>query len=970
MASETITALLANMEQYQYNPALIQRDILDHLEFVSSGKIQIVDPTNPFIAALESACCLTTFAISKNEALNRRQYSKVAQTYEEIYLHMSDRDYADRFASPSKTKIGLAFDQSEIMAKMVDDTVAGIRKLVIPRNTEITVSDVTFSLQYPVVIRQLAHGGLQVVYDTEVASPLLVLDTNVIDWETRRSGNIDWLYFEIEVEQFKIATVYESVSAATSIQIGTQLDDQFYYARVFYKSGSKWVEMKTTHSDQIYDPYVPTAVVRVYDNIAIVTIPQIYITNQLVESNVRVDFYQTKGNLSMDLGSYPLAAYSASWKAIDTAEQDVFVAPLSTMKNYQVFSTEVTTGGNDAIALDELRARVINNASGPIDLPITNVQMDVRLRKEGYEVVKNVDNITNRVFLATRQLPAPSNEKLITAASASIETMSTTIKAALQLGTVYDNESSITISPDTLYQNRNGVLNFVQTATIQNLLALAPDKRALAVTEGNFYYTPFHYVLDYSGAEFDVRPYYLDSPKAITKSFVSENDTTLLQVSTDSYAIVRTATGYKLTVMTSSSDGFLALADDQVHAQLAYVPAGEKDYAYLNGVLIGKDESSGERVYEFDLATNYHIDSGDHLQLSKFTMYNTEPRLTGAALTTNFAILYATSAVLDTQWTPNVADEILGVHLLPDRIAAVTHEVIRLEFGKSLDTLWAKARSVIDETSYRRWETDVLRYYEKDVFETDPDTESTVFFDETGAPFFKVLHHKGDPVLDAQGVQQFHHRKGDVMLDPNGDPVVADVRGLLRQFDVMLLEGVYWFATDSTAIAYRTEMVDTFLAWMFNDLGELKKQTLDKTRLYFYPKATQGSIPVSILDGRSTTIDAGQSFVMDMYVTKSVYENDNLRKQLDKATVQIISNQLKNQTVSISAINKELSASFGDDVIDFKLSGLGDTLNLHVLTVMDDVARCSLRKRLKAQADNTLVVEEDITINYIKHTDV
>jgi hypothetical protein len=142
---------------------------------------------------------------------------------------------------------------------------------------------------------------------------------------------------------------------------------------------------------------------------------------------------------------------------------------------------------------------------------------------------------------------------------------------------------------------------------------------------------------------------------------------------------------------------------------------------------------------------------------------------------------------------------------------------------------------------------------------------------------------------------------------------------------------------------------------------------LEQTKLYYYPKTTLGSIDVMILDGVTTTISAGQALVATLYVGKNVYANEDLRAQLTSSTVRVISEHLKRSTVALSAMTAELRASYGEDVIDVHVEGLGGSQNLNTLTVLNEGDRCSIRKRLVAQADDTLYLVEDVTVNFLRH---
>ena len=965
--SNTVNTLLNRVVDYQYNPVAIQKTVIDMLEEITNGTITVVDPTNPFVFCLESAAVMTAAFMAKNEANTRRQYPMAAQTAEDLYLHMSDKDYADRFATPASAKVSFLFSKTEAINKMVEDPVTGIRKLVLPRNTYVTVADTVFSLHYPIEICQLQHGGLQVVYDADKTTPLHTLSTNAIDWEIRTGPDGEYIFFEVEMYQFGIISQTAAVSLATDFKLDILFDNQFYYARVFIESSlGEWIEVKTTHSEQVYDPNVVTATLKVVDNRLTVRIPQIYVNAGAVKSNVRVDLYHTKGKLDMMLQNYPVAAYQASWKAYDKADETVYSAPLKTFRQLLVYSDKVVTGGSNVLGFAQLRERVINNAVGEQQLPITNVQLSAALANEGYEVVKNIDVVTNRVFLATRSMPEPIDPKLITAAASSIETVMLSIDTATNVNGVVDNGETVTLTPSVLYKLRNGKAQLVQTDEVERLLSMPPDQRALAVTSGNYLYTPFHYVLDLAGDEFAVRPYYLDNPEMITKLFVSQNDTTLMQATTQSYDVVRTATGYAVRIITASSDNFRQLADDEVFVQMAYTPKGERDRAYLMGVLVDKTEE-GERIYEFDLSTNFSLDADDALELSEFFLYTQEPRYTKTPLIGMFDILYATASINSDVWVPDRVDGVLGRFLLPSQVYGISHEQLRIKFGDALKTLWARSRSVVSSAEYQKWEVDVPRRYEADIYQTDPDTGAAFTIDEQGQLQYTVLHRKGDPVLDGDGQVSYQYRVGDVILAEDGLPIVTNPRGMLRQVDIMMIEGAYWFATDIAAINYRLELTRSIVGWLAADLVTINDQLLEQTRLYFYPKTKLGNLSVMIRDGQTTTIDASQSLKVVLYVGSSVFGNDDLRTQLSLTTIRTISEMLKSATVSVSAIVSELRASYGSDVIDVQFSGLGGYLNLPALTVLDDSKRCSIRKRLVSQADETLMVQEDVLIDFVRH---
>lgn len=966
-----VKSLISHIESYQFCPAMIQRGVLEHLQKVTKGEVNIVDPTSPFVFALESAAVCTTAALNQIAASDRRSHPTVGITEQDIFRHMSDVDFINIFAIPSNATIVLALSQKELLLRMVDVDDTGERKLVIPRNTVFKVADTAYSIQYPIVFRQLPHGGMQVVYDTSVPSPLLQLDTNLLTWTVNNHEGTEWVIVDIPVQQFYIESSTSPATSAVSWKQSVTIPkgEQFYYARVYVEEANgNWAEIYTTHSDQIYDTRKLTAVINVTEAEVTISIPLVYTMTGALRTKVRTDVYLTKGYLNQDLGAYPDGSISAQWLAIDTRrDKNAFTVPIENMRMLKLMSESRTTGGRNKLPFEETRARVINNSTGQRLIPITSNQLGYKLRDHGYDIVTNVDNVTNREILATRQLPPPSNANLITASASSIKTALLSIRSALTQRTVIDNGDSITITPDTLYQIHGGVLEMVPDSKVSEILAMPPDKRAVAVTNAEYFYSPFHYVLDMSNNEFQVRPYYLDDPVALNKQFVAINGTTLVELSVDSYAMQRTSTGYVLTILTKSGESVRKAEDNEFYVQLAFVPTGERERAYITGVLVAKSES-GERVYQFDLSSNMNVTSEGSIQLTKFKMFNDEDRVLDAPLVCDFDVLFSTTQVVPDNWKPSSVDRVLGKKFLPDRIYGVQHESIKVRFGHSLSTLWARARSVPSTVEYRRYERDIPLTYTMDVYEQDPATGATISI-VNGEVVYNILHRKGDPVIDKEtGSPIYKHRKGDIYLDANGDAVVINQRSMLRQFDILLLEAVYWFATDSVATEYRKEIVDTYLSWLLDDLANINDRVLDKTKIYFYPKATLGEIELVIGEGRVVRVNSSQSLQVTLLVEDSVYKNLELRDRLEKTTTALINNALKEEVFSISGVITLLRATYGDDVLDVTIAGVGGRTPINAYTVLTEGARCSLRKRLVAQGDNSLIVEEDVTYVFVNHT--
>lgn len=962
----SLTTLKENIDAFRYNPTRIQSAILRMLRDVSNGTLDVVDPSNPFIFLMEAAATIGASTMTESANNNRKQYAKVAQTFNDLYRHMSYGDFDDIFALPSTVPFVVGFNKQELIDRMVSVPGTDIRKIVIPRNTTISIADTSFSLQFPIELRQMSHGGLQVVYDVEKTTPLKNITTNVIDWKSiRAEDGSEMVLFPVYLDQFSILSLTDVVTGMQKFSLSTTITDQFYYCRVYRELASgEWEEIQTTYSQDIYSNKAATAVVKVVDKQVTVEIPIVYVKTGVISGKIRMDVYQTKGPMTLDLGGFDPKQFVVNWLAIDKSEINEYVSPLKAMQSTVVYSNAVTTGGRDAMTFEALKDRLILNAFGPNILPITPAQAQKKLERIGYNIVKSMDHVADRIFAATRPMPGPRDLDLITPAAAGIHTLTETIERLATLQTAYMNNDSLTLTPKTLYRIERGILKVCPDSEVAVLDALPGDKKAIAITQGSYFYSPFHYVLDADHNTFASRAYYLDTPVINSRSFIAENDTTLLQVSTDSTLIQRSVTGWEIIITTKSSQEWKDIADESVFVNLGFQPDRTGDYAYVSGVLLGKTDA-GERVYRFELKTNYDIDANNAAQLTNAMMYEVSQQFLRTSLRANFDLFYSTSAFMPSTWTPATFDPLIGTFLLPYGAVGISRERLDVSLGSALTNLWTRGRTAVGEKDYAVWDVDVPAVYESDIYQADPVT-GVSFTMVDGVLTYNKLHSAGEPVLN-DGVQVYKYRKGDIKRDAYGQPIVTSGRRLTRQIDLFLLEAPYYFATNKAATDYRQQLVDTIVEWIAEDLKEISKMLLDKTQIFFYPVQNVGTVDVIHGPGLKSTIEAGQYFNLRLYVKDSVYKNDKLRESINRTTVLVISECLKEKTVSTSQIIDALKASYGDDVLSFEIEGLGGTAKLAICTMVDDSARLTLRKRLEYRADQTFALREDVNVEFIPH---
>lgn len=954
------------LEQFGLDPARVHKAQLELIELAYQGQLDLVDPTNPFIKLLELNAVTTAAWFRRDERMLRKVYASMAQSYSDLYRHMSNEDYVGRFSSPATDAVfKLNLHESEIIAKSVPVGDTGSRKLIIPRYTTIQVADTTFTLQYPIEIRIMAHGGLRVVYDTSVVSPLQNLETNGLTWMVTLQGDLRLLVIDVPLWQFQRTVYTDTINPSTPFKKSYALTDQFYYCRVFgIGSAGQRVEYDITHSEEVYDPRRVTALLQLTEGSLSVEIPAVYYTSNLLRSRIQIEIYTTKGQLRLDLGTYNTSAYILNWGDDFNASGDsVYSAPLNTLEITGVYSTTLIDSGANQLDFATLQQRVIDNATR-VSLPITDAQLRAKLNLRGYDLLLNLDDLTKRTYLATRLLPSNPNDAFTVGASCSIDTVQSTLKFLTSLPTVKDNNNRITIMPDTLYKYEAGVPKLVGVGQRPDQLAGSTEALLTMINEGQYAYSPFHYVLDTNFDTFNVRPYYLDSPEVLGRVFNLENDTTQLSVSTRQYGIERDQEGYRLLVSSKVGPNYKALPLEQLYVQLRFRPANERDWAYVNGQFLGEFE--GDYYWEFRLDTTFDIDDKDRIILNNFAMYIEGPRDFATDLTTTFEIIYLVSDYSVVGLRNSDIDNVLGRHLLPEAVVGITYESVTLSLGYAMKSLWTNARSVAGDIEYQRYEADVPWVWETTVLKRDAAGNIALEIID-GQIQHTVLHRAGDPKIGDDGELLYKHRKGEVVRDASGNPIEITTRNTQRQIEVFLVDGAYYYVSSDTDVAYKNSIGPSVVGFLKNDLDAMQSTLLENTRLYYQPKRTLGNVNVVTEAGIRTTIASVLSFDVRFFLSATNYSNFELRNSIEITASRVINEVLRKATVTVSEIVDRLRDELGGDVIAIDFSRFGPNRDLTAYTAVDDGNRCSVKRVLTQLPNGDLALVEDIQVTFIRH---
>lgn len=958
----SIKSLMANIQTYRYNPGAIQLSILDYLKNVTNGSVDIVDPTNPFVFLLEASSTNTAAAIIENENLLRLQYPSLAIDETELYIHMSDKDILNRFSRPAMAYFDVVIMKSDLLAKMIDSPSENCRKIVIPRNTQVKVGDYYFSIEYPIEIKQMYHGGIYITFDVSLESKIYKVPNVLINYAVTRDDSLtEWIVFKLPMYQFKVDSYPAAITNSTYFEYEVVYQDQFYTARVFYVLGGVEYEMRVSLTDQVYDPKVPTAILKVTEGMVTVIIPRVYINSGVVTGAVRIDVYTTKGNIAVNLANYKLLSFQTNMLAFNK-DRDLSVYTNAASQTIILFScADYINAGDNQLSFTELKTRLINNSLAGANLPITNNQLQGYLLDNGFELGRNTDVITNRIFIAGRRLDLPIDNHLYVPLDASIITLHTNNELLRNSDRIIENVQSITIRSNSLYAFNNGILRLLHSEETKAIGNLPKNDIATKLNTNEYYYSPFYYVLDYTSDEFKVRAYHLDDPFTKGISVKGINTKAAAIVNTSNSKIIKVENGYKLYVQTVSNDIYKKISNDRKQVYLSVTGAGEYDLAYIpytDYIVTDTDEY----IFEFDIISNHWIDDTGAIRIENMTMYNQYNVPVMVSLTSSFNLAYATSDY-DVLYVDTNLQRFHPEYLSDRSEMVLMVENLDILLGYSLDYLWKQARSIYTDPLYLTYDKDVFMTYPDNVFKKDPITGSIFTIGNDCKPKYEILHYKGDPVVDTEGNLVIKHRRGDIVLDPDGNPKTVGDTHIFRLIDLFLLDAKSYFANDVKTTTYINEIKQSVVEWVTESLVTFNKKVLEQTKMYYKPKMTTGYINVIDDTGTKVSVNSAQQLTISVYVKESVYNNPGLRDNISLTIIKTIADMMNNTSVSTGIIINAIMNLVGDSVNSVSINGLGGK-DYQTLTVVDDMCGLSIAKKLYLKSDGYLMVLEDITINY------
>lgn len=944
-ATESLVKLATHLEA---SPASVFELSLEMLEEAYDGEFDMVDATSPMAALLSTTATINAGSIMRSESLSRREFLVLAQTWDDLFPHMSSEDHYDRFAKPSEdTTIILGFSAQEIRATAVEDATTGMKKIVIPADSYYEVSGTSFYQGYPIEIFVMDDGQFRARWDDSVASPIRSLATNHIPTKLAYLDNQEVLIIQPSMIQLRPYTSTQAISEASGFKAEVGFTDYFYAARIYSRTGDVWTELDTTFDEQVFNPSEPTARLQVTNNKLSIQLPEIYFTNASLGNTIRVDLFTTKGKINLGLADFDAEVWTGSFQNLSGDTNEFEDATLG-LGIRSVQSLDRTIGGSGAITFDEMKSRLINGRSDR-ERATSFTELKVSLNKEGMGVERQKDTISNRTFVATQKLQTESSGALTAGTGTAAGRVEINLERDDLNAHIVKNDKLATMKPNTLFKKDEGVIRIMSDQEAISFRNMSVYEKADYLNANDFFYTPFHYVIDESRTTNALRAYYLAKPRIDTVNTINQNPNTGFTVST-----------------TDTSISYDEETQMFMVSIIAETPNfGERTIAVLNYTdpLTGsKWDIVGERTIIDSARTRFDFKFTNELDIDidkKFTSGGwagtDNPRFDLEDLSLDLVYLNTTSAGVST------FDTVLAKNALQGTYTAINHERLDFVLGNYLENLYTPMRVVLTEPTYATWPYDVPDVYEETKYE-EGITGKILVENEDGTFDFKKEYEQGEQVV-IDGEPQWLYRKGDIMHDPITKEAIEEVPGgLAYECRLALIDAAFLFGSTREIKDYADSIPEVLIATLQGPISRIKKSLLEETDLFFEPVSDKVDALATLEAGRQSLINTALSFKARIRLTASAYQNSAIRDRIRTSLVGILNEELSNRDFYLSRLYANLRNLSPENIksieIDSPISGAS------MAELNEENASFTLATKTLVLANGQLDIVDDVDIEW------
>ena len=937
----------------------------------NSGTVQLNSKAHPAVMCMDLIIGTGYGFLNRLSDACSKNFLLHARNVEDLSRNIADEERYGMFANPATSAMWFAIDTENLKAiskdaEIVDGMVtATYKKVLIPKDTMISVLGYDFLIENGVEIRYNERTGYQVVYDSTTNNPFNVISTNLLEREFISTNGKQYLKVKIPVRQLSCTTSEKLSSTESSGCTGSYTyTDYLYGVRVFLTNlNGVTTELRVSYDQDTFDPLNVTMALKLdtVNNVIKYEIPDVYISNGKGLGTIAIYTYTTKGELIKDLSNTDNTKYIPSY--LDYRYSGKALGPYSTQlpsSGGVVWQfADIISGGSNPIPFTVLKEAIITGRRQR-GVPITDANLAGELANYGYGSVRTVDLLTSRRYSVTKELPLQTNKDFESTMNCFVGSNLTSVRKLIESNVVYNNGKRVTVPPGVLFNVSTPTTVLINQLTKNSYAALTADAKVDLISNTTLVYTPFYYVFDLTNDQTVLRTYHLDEPKLLYQTFLSENPNLGFEVGVGEININHVDTGYEIIVKSKSGKGYKQLEHDNVGLQLSFDVSDSVRPACLVGEFLGIDDQQ-ERIWRFKLDSSFDVDIGDLLYLKNFHQFGVVRNI-GVKLSDIISFIFTVAA--DTTVPSSTMDERLDQSLFSRQMMAVIETRYHVQFGDKLDNIYSRIRPLKGDDMYVRYDHDVPAVYDQIEYQR---VDGRLVLDANNEPV--VLHNVGEAKFTEGGFPILQYRANvDYVIGPDGNPVMKDPAELLYHWDFIGFDGAYYFSTDTYDLAFAQETKDYFSRVITKDMEAFNADARDRTIIYYQPKNKIGYRNVLINNNAETVIRQDLSFSVVYYLDNSGFNNSNLKDSLKTSTPKLINQLLlSNDTVGVADVIGVLKNNAGANCKDVRIGAFaGDTM-LDVVSNLDSSSGFSVRKLLETGSNGLLSVKEAVETNFLEH---
>lgn len=999
------------------NPLSVQAEILKKIEDGFNGEKVIVDPNNSYCTLIESFSEVISDSISAIENKFYSLYPKRAIDSYDLYNHISDFEYIGIFSLPASTNIELILHKDYLIENALpyvleNGTETNYNLVEIPANTVFSIGNYNFKLYYPIHIQiNKTTDSITVIYDTSSINPLHSLNSSNIVKKEYNFNGLDLLSISFPIYQFEKTLIEEIPQPEFGFRKQYEYTDKFYAVRIFNYINDEYEEMNYTMSNVSYDPDKPTASLKVYPetNIIEISIPQIYFTNEMIGSKLRIELLTTHGALNVSIDNVNIENMLANF---NLTEKDTNVKYSKILKNIpyiQIIPLNTgIVGGSDGYSFDELKQRIIYGSKDEV-VPITNNDIDFLFKNNGFQLQKKIDNLTDRIYYAHKKIANDTEEFLVLNIRIKIskEMIATYYNDDGILVDVLDNYSSILRHKNSIAVLSNAIYKYDPE---NNLSAILKDTEASFVEpngEGNInikelnetIYLKSPYCL--SICTKDTYPvansYDLYSCSINNINYKGENKTISMQANVIDASIIHylvkkdkdptdpnsnkvSQGGFKLYIEVLKSADLLTISDyvdenepdsnPNFIVHLSMPVSGSSYRIGMDGYLDADLSSDTSKVYCFDIDSNFIFDN-DTISLTNMNSATDDTVHIVNLLTTAVISFHIKKSLVPSNG--NIEDDSdISTYLLnnalpteisynPSNYFGIACQEIDITFGKFLNEQVYNNLTVTYSPQVKAlWDHDVKAVYTQDIYKKDS-TGKLVYTISNGEVVLNKLYSIGEEVLDNNNNVVYLHKKNDPKLDENNNYIIERRRAIEYAIDLFAFD-IRYFHEDSEFDVNITEVLNNY----FTTLTNIQENILENTKAYFRPLDRIGNHIFNTSNIETILLPLSLLFKMVCYITTKTYNNTDLHTVITNKIIDIIKESLSNTLISFVDIGNTIKENLGDLITNIDIDGIDGYTSLQTLINTSTNKTPSIRKELIQLDNNVLQFNDIIDITFKK----